>query len=107
MLGVLLAALFAASTPPAAACPTGLFQSGSQQVVITSRPNGSYRYTFTDGRRGDVGAAGSPLQCSAGQLVGDGQWTPVNVRMTGVSFQSHGACSSSRRATNASSTASL
>src|SRR5687768_4036703 len=90
MLGLLLAALLAASTPPAGACPTGLFQSGSQQVVITSRPNGSYRYTFTDGRRGDVGAAGSSLSCADGRLVGGGEWTAVAIRKTDVSFQNHG-----------------
>lgn len=95
MLGFSLA-IFAAATPaPAANCPTGLLKSpdSASQVVITQRPSGSYRYTFTDGRRGDVDAADSPMSCVGGKLVAkDTQagWSPVEVRLTEVTFESHG-----------------
>src|SRR5688572_2098671 len=90
MLGISLAALTAAST---LACPTGLFEAtaGKDRVVITS-PSGSDRYTFIDGRRGAVEVAGSPLTCANGKLLGrDGaKWSPVAVRTTKSSFDSHG-----------------
>lgn len=95
MLAYLIAAL-AAATAPASPCPTGLFQSpdGKQRVVIITRPEtNSYRYTFLDGKRGDVGAAGAPLACADGSLIGSDRaaWTSVDVRRTETSFQSHGA----------------
>lgn len=95
MLGLLLSAFAAASAPAVVSCPAGLYQSpeGREKVVITVRPDGSNRYTFIDGRRGDVGVAGSPLACWAGQLAGHGghwNWNPVEVRRTESSFQSHG-----------------
>jgi pimeloyl-ACP methyl ester carboxylesterase len=91
----LLTAL-SAVLPSTANCPTGLFRSadGREQVVIVARTADSLRYTFLDGRRGDVGAAGSPLNCSEGRLASTGQadsWSPVEVRSTEASFQSHGA----------------
>ena len=96
MFAFWLAALSAASGSLAGACPTGLFESaGSQErVVITARPTGSYRFTFIDGRRGDVGTADSPFNCTGGKLIGKGgqaSWSAVDVRLTEVSFQSHGA----------------
>ena len=95
MLVHLLAALSAA-LPATAICPTGLFQSadGHEQVVIVARPTAPYRYTFLDGRRGEVGAAGSPLTCAEGKLSNAGKadgWSRVEVRSTETSFQSHGA----------------
>ena len=90
MLSFSLAALAAVS---ALTCPMGLHRSadGKDQAVITVRPNGAYRYTFIDGRRGDVGASGSPLSCSDGKLIGgDGAWEPVEVRTTQTSLDSHG-----------------
>lgn len=94
MLEFLLAAM-AMAAPLPVECPTGLFKSGDglQQVVLTTRPNGVYRYTFVDGRRGDVGADESPLSCSAGSLLtkSDGaRWSPVPLRLTELSFESHG-----------------
>jgi pimeloyl-ACP methyl ester carboxylesterase len=91
--------LFAAAMSQAVAngdCPTGLFKSpeGTEQAVITVRPSGEFRYMFADGRRGKFGAADSPLTCAGGRLVGNkGQasWAPVNVRLTDVSFKSHGS----------------
>src|SRR5687768_1742767 len=92
MLSFSLAALAAGSS---LTCPTGLHQSadGRDPVVITTRPNGTYRYTFVGGRRGDVGASGSPLNCSSGKLVDSGgaEWKAVAVRSTDTAFQSHGA----------------
>jgi pimeloyl-ACP methyl ester carboxylesterase len=64
------------------------------QAVISVRPSGTYRYTFIDGRRGDVGTPDSPLNCSSGKLSGKGEqasWTSVDARLTDVSFQSHGS----------------
>ena len=94
MLIQLFAALAAVSPPPET-CPTGLFQSADrrERAVITVRPTGSYRYTFIDGRRGEVGTAGSPLNCSGGKLTGgDSQiWTSVDVQTNEISFQSHGS----------------
>ena len=94
MLGHLLAALSAVS-PPAATCPAGLFASadGREQVVIVARPTGPFRYTFLDGRRGDVGVAGSLLTCAEGKLSSTGKdsWSPVEVRRTETYFQSHGS----------------
>lgn len=95
MFAYWLAALSAASGSPTAACPTGLFQSpdGKEQVVITVRPTGTYRYTFIDGRRGDVGTGDGPLSCQGGMLhgkAGQANWKPVQIRLTDVSFQSHG-----------------
>jgi pimeloyl-ACP methyl ester carboxylesterase len=91
MLSFSLAALAAAS---ALTCPTGLHQSadGRAQAVITTRPNGSYRYTFVDGRRGDVGGVGAPLNCSDGKLLSsDGTaWKEVEVRTTETTLDSHG-----------------
>lgn len=91
MLSLSLAALAAAST---LTCPTGLHRSadGRDQAVITVRPNGAYRYSFIDGRRGEVGASGSPLNCSDGKLLGSdlAEWRPVEVRTTETSFRSHG-----------------
>lgn len=94
MLDYLLAAAVVA-TPVSVECPTGLFKSpdAALQVVITARTPGKYRYTFIDGRRGDVGVADSPLTCSAGKLVGTSEqanWNAVNVRQADVAFQSHG-----------------
>ena len=90
-----LAALPAVSGSLAGTCPTGLFElpGSKQQVVITARPTGSYRFTFIDGRRGDVGTADSPLSCTGGKLLGKGEqpiWNAVDLRLTDVSFQSHG-----------------
>jgi hypothetical protein len=70
------------------ACPTGLFQSPTgERVVIIAKQDRPYRYSFVDGRRGDVGVAGSPLSCADGKLVG---WSPVQVRSSEASFESHG-----------------
>lgn len=87
-----LAVVSASATP----CPAGLYESpeGDQRVAITVRPDGTNRYTFIDGRRGGVGAEDSPLSCSSGKLLGTGsqsQWNAVQLRLTDVSFQSHGA----------------
>ena len=95
MLDLLLAALVS-SASPTAPCPLGLYRSpdGDQQAVITARPDGTSRYTFVDGRRGNVGEEGSPLICSGGKLSGGGDqasWTRVGVRSTKISFASHGA----------------
>lgn len=95
MLIHLLTALSAIS-PSIATCPTGLFRSadGHEQVVIVARPALPYRYTFIDGRRGEVGAIGSPLNCPEGRLASAGKagsWLPVEVRSTETSFESHGA----------------
>jgi pimeloyl-ACP methyl ester carboxylesterase len=63
-------------------------------VAITVRPDGSNRYTFIDGRRGSVSDADSPLNCSNGQLSAPGEqagWGAVELRLTEISFQSHGA----------------
>ena len=90
MLSFSLAALAAAS---ALTCPTGLHRSadGREQTVITVRANGTYRYTFIDGRRGEVGTSGSPLNCADGKLLGaDGAWSPVEIRTTQTTFDSHG-----------------
>lgn len=91
MLSFSLAALAAAS---ALTCPTGLHRAadGKDQAVVTGRPNGSYRYTFIDGRRGEVGASGSPLNCAEGKLLGaDGsEWKSVPLRTVETAFDSHG-----------------
>lgn len=91
MFSLSLAALAAAAAPT---CPAGLHRSpdGKDSAVIIERPDGAYRYTFIDGRRGEVGA-GAPLNCARGKLVGsDGsEWQPVEMRSTKTSFQSHGA----------------
>ena len=91
-----LFAAMAAAAAPAGPCPTGLFQSsdGQQRAIILARADtNSYRYTLLDGRRGDVGAAGAPLVCADGLLIGSDKaaWTPVDVRRTETSFQSHGS----------------
>lgn len=93
MLAYLLAALSAAAPPPDD-CPTGLFQSpdGQDRVIIVARPStSSYRYTFLNGQRGDVGAPSAPVGCTDGALFGDERtaWTSVGVRRTEVSFRSH------------------
>src|SRR5918994_322766 len=92
MLSFSLAVLGAAA---ALTCPSGLHQSadGRSQAVITARPNGSYRYTFIDGRRGDVGASGAPLGCLDGKLLDakGTQWKAVAVRTTQTMFDSHGS----------------
>ena len=90
-----LAAL-AATSSPAAACPTGLFHSPASQekVVIVARPDGTYRYSFVDGRRGVVGAKGAPLECAGEALVEPGsqvRWMSLAVGSTETSFQSDGA----------------
>lgn len=94
MLVPLLAALATVQTSPAA-CPTGLFQSPDrrEQVVIVARPSSGFRYTYIDGRRGEVGAAGAPLYCAEGKLIGSqgARWAPAEVRSSETSFQSHGA----------------
>ena len=90
----LIAALAAAQGLPAE-CPVGLFQSPDrrEQVVVVARPAQPYRYTFIDGRRGDVGASEAPLSCSHGKLVADNgmNWAPVEVRSRETTFRSHGA----------------
>ena len=90
-------AMFAlvAATSNLPACPTGLFQSpdGGEKVVVTVRPAGDFRYIFVDGRRGEIGAAGSPFACWDGKLSSSGQpavWTQVAIRSSDTSFQSHG-----------------
>jgi hypothetical protein len=90
---MLISWLAAAAASAIGACPTGLFQSPAEEaVVILPRPDKPYRYSFVDGRRGDVGTAGSPFRCIEGQLVGgQANWTPVAVKSTEASFQSHGS----------------
>ena len=95
MLDLLLAALISSASPTAPG-PLGLYRSpdGGQQAVITARPDGTSRYTFVDGRRGNVGGEGSPLICSGGKLSASGDqasWTRVGVRSTKINFASHGA----------------
>ncbi len=91
----LLAGASLAAPSPALACEPGLYRSpdGSAQVAVT-KPSERLRYTYNDGRRGEVGAAGSPLRCDQGRLLGadgaDAPWTPVALRLTTAEFSSHG-----------------
>ncbi|MDQ8756195.1 alpha/beta hydrolase [Sphingosinicella sp. LHD-64] len=59
-----------------------------------TRPADRLRYTFADGRRGEVGAAESPLRCDRDQLVGAGDrsapWVRVALNLTETQFTSHG-----------------
>ena len=95
----MLELLLAAAASQAAAqgdCPIGLFKppDGAEQAVLTARPSGDFRYMYADGRRGTPGTVDSPLTCKGGQLLGKGgqlPWSPVEIRTTDVSFDSHGA----------------
>lgn len=94
-LPLLLLCAGLAAPVPAVACDPGLYRSpdGSAQVAVT-KPGERLRYTFTDGRRGELGAAGSPLRCDRGRLVGSGgaagPWTAVELRLIETEFSSHG-----------------
>lgn len=94
-LSILLACAGLAPLAPVLGCEPGLYRSpdGSARVAIT-KPAEKLRYTFSDGRRGELGAEGSLLQCNRGQLVGPDDatapWTQVELSLTETEFASHG-----------------
>ena len=92
ILGLAVAALIPANAPDSA-CTIGLYQSpnGAEQVAISATSDGGLRYTYTDGRRGTVGKAGSELLCDKGSIRSvAGQWIKVGLRLTRSKFKSHG-----------------
>jgi len=92
---ILLACAALLAHGAAGACAPGLYREpgGSAQVVLT-RPAERLRYTFTDGRRGEVGAGDSPLRCAGARLAGRDDpataWIPVPLDRTESAFDSHG-----------------
>jgi pimeloyl-ACP methyl ester carboxylesterase len=93
MIRVLLTAatltLFAA--PAASACETGLYQSSNGEAAsVVKQPNGDFRYMFTDGRRGKIGAPDSILSCDGESIrSGGAAWSRVPLKLTETHFKSH------------------
>jgi len=94
MLGGLLAASAAQ-----AACDGGVYRGGAKdEAVVVMRPSApagaAPRYTFLDGRRGDV-AAGGEVRCEGGALQVKGRdgayaaWAKVPLVETPTRFASH------------------
>jgi pimeloyl-ACP methyl ester carboxylesterase len=94
MKSALLCVLLLFGSPAVAQdCATGLYRSpdGLDQAAVTNPAGVPARYTFPDGRRGALGAPGSTLSCANGAIRGSGgNWTPVPLKFTSVSFTSHG-----------------
>lgn len=91
-LPMLLSLMFAVTcAAPALACDTGLYRNGREFVAIT-KPAAALRYTFDDGRRGEVEAPQSTLRCESGSLYSaqsTAAWTRVPLKMTPTKFESH------------------
>lgn len=92
-------ALTAMATP--VDCGYGVYGVKGKQVVVISNPtstsaNAPERYTFLDGRRGDVNAAGGPVRCEQGtvRVKGDdgayAAWNKLPLIETPTRFKSHG-----------------
>jgi len=83
-----------------AACRYGVYGEQGKSLVVISNPTGGAgapeRYTFLDGRRGDVNGADSPVRCADGQVgVRDANGGYVTqpvlpLRETPAQFTSHG-----------------
>ncbi|WP_430389290.1 alpha/beta hydrolase family protein [Dyella sp. 20L07] len=85
-----------------AACRYGVYGDVGKPPVVISNPtaNGEdapERYTFLDGRRGDVNGADAPVRCEQGQVSvrgADGRYIAqpmIPLRETSTHFSSHGA----------------
>jgi pimeloyl-ACP methyl ester carboxylesterase len=94
------AALFSLLAAPAAGqgCEIGLCRSpdGKESAAVTDLPDGSLRYTLSDGIRGIVGKPGAALSCMGGEIGTAAEqrrferWRRVPLTMTESKFQSHG-----------------
>jgi uncharacterized protein len=81
-----------------AACASGVYGNGDKERVVITNPIGAgakTRYTFIDGRKGDVNAEGGLVECENDQVrmkEADGRftaWNRVKIRETPVHFTSH------------------
>lgn len=88
---------FAAPTP----CGYGVYGESGKSLVVISNPtasgaNAPERYTFVDGRRGDVNGNDAPVRCEQGVVSvrqPDGRYVTqakVALRETPTHFKSHG-----------------
>jgi len=92
---------FAGVAAAAPACSYGVYGEPGKPPVVISNPTASgpqapERYTYLDGRRGDVNAAASPVHCDDGAVAvrqDDGRFVAQPkwpLRETPVRFKSHG-----------------
>ncbi len=100
--GLLIALSAVVPAMAQARCDYGVYGIEGQEIVVVSNPTGSRadapeRYTFLDGRRGDVNAADGPVRWENGIVsvkAPDGRyasWPKRPLKETPTRFTSHGA----------------
>src|SRR5579859_2201613 len=101
VVGLITLFIAGAACAAPAACRYGVYGGPGKPPVVISNPTASgadapERYTFLDGRRGDVNGADAPVRCAQGQVSvrgADGRYVAqpmVPLHETPAHFSSHG-----------------